>query len=170
MRFTFGLAALAATMVAASPASAQQVTAQARGVVLTSESLVKRSDLNFGTITVGTTGGTVSISAEDAANDDRTTAPGGDVVLLPGGFSAAHFEGLGQEDQVVSVVINGGNPNILLDGPGADIPGVLTTSFVDTVLNSTGQYNVYVGGDFTIGASQAAGVYEADFTVEASYN
>src|SRR6185503_6031991 len=91
MRYSICLAALAASIVAATPAAAQQATAtaDAKGIVLQSLKLQWVSDLDFGTVAPDVLNpGTVSINADTGA---RTT--GGSVVALPGAFSRARFDG-----------------------------------------------------------------------------
>src|SRR5688500_8221424 len=92
MRLKLGLAAVAATLAVASPASAQVISstaeAEARGVVLTAQSLTKEADLDFGTITVnpdpltsvGGPGGTVTIAANAAGT---RTVSDSDITELP---------------------------------------------------------------------------------------
>jgi len=36
-------------------------------------------------------------------------------------------------------------------------------------VNGTGDFTAYVGGDFGLSATQAAGVYSADFNLNAEY-
>src|SRR5947208_16461771 len=83
MRYTVCLAALAATLVAATPAEAASTataTANARGIVLKSLSLSSTADLDFGTVAADATNpGSVTIDSDTGA---RTT--GGAVVALPG--------------------------------------------------------------------------------------
>jgi hypothetical protein len=70
MRYSISLAALAATIVTASPALAQQASAQAeaRGVVLQPLTLVKNSDLDFGTVVGSAVAGTVDIDSDTASS------------------------------------------------------------------------------------------------------
>ena len=98
MRYYVSIAALAATLVAATPAmaaSSATATANARGIVLKSLSLTSSSDLDFGTVAADATNpGTVSVDADTGA---RSTT--GAVVALPGSFGRAQFDGLGDPGQ-----------------------------------------------------------------------
>src|SRR5437762_7163903 len=71
MRYIVSIAALAATLVAATPAmaaSSATATANARGIVLKSLSLTSSSDLDFGTVAADATNpGTVSVDADTGA-------------------------------------------------------------------------------------------------------
>jgi hypothetical protein len=175
MRLTLGMAALAATLAAASPASAQLFTAQAqaeaRGTVLTAQSLTRDRDLDFGIITVDPlgAGGTVSVSAVDLAirsiSDPSITALGGTV-------SSARFQGYGAPSQEVSLSLT--QPGNLVGPGGALIPATLVmsedTSVTPLTLGSTGRFTVFVGGDFAIAPTQAAGLYSANFELTADFN
>ena len=175
MRLTLGMAAVAATFAAASPASAQLFTAQAqaeaRGTVLTAQSLTRDRDLDFGIITVDPlgAGGTVSVSAVDLAiqsiSDPSVTALGGTV-------SSARFQGYGAPAQEVTLTLS--QPGVLAGPGGATIPAVLNmsedTSVDPLIADSTGRFTVYVGGDFTIAPTQTAGLYTANFDLTADFN
>ena len=121
MRFTVSVAAIAATLVAATPAmaaSSATATANARGIVLKSLSLSNTSDLDFGTVAADATNpGTVSVDADTGA---RATT--GAVVALPGAFARGQFDGLG--DPNANVTLNSdpaGRRRDLLGRPG--LPG-----------------------------------------------
>lgn len=179
MRLNICLAALAATLVA-STAFAQAVpafptdsaTATARGTVLQNHSLVNATALDFGIVTVDSaTGGTVSISADQ--NALRTTGGAGGVTPLPSTFTAARFDGLAAplENVVLSLTAPSG--------------GVITSAANDTIkvsslyvdqnnslnrqANGSGNFTVYVGGDFDLVANQPSGVYSGTFQLTAEY-
>jgi hypothetical protein len=172
MRFNFTLAAVAATL-AATPAVAQQATttepAEARGVVLQSLTLTKISDLNFGTVAgSNTVPGTVNIDADNGAR----TATGG-VSLMPSGSSHAQFDGLGVPGQQViltltpppsMVLVNGGGQTLSINSMTLDSGNATTRT-----IGGTGQFSVFVGGNFQIAAGQAAGLYTANFNLTADY-
>jgi len=105
MRLTVGLAALAATLVAATPASAQlaSATAEAKGVVLLPLTLTKTSDLDFGTVVADPlVAGTVVIDANTGA---RSVSGGVTAVpSFPGG--RAVFQGAGSSGQLVDLTLS----------------------------------------------------------------
>jgi hypothetical protein len=182
MRFSLYLAAAAATLAMAAPAAAQQVTATgnpvAKGVVVLPLTFSKTSDLDFGTVIASTTvAGTVSINA-----DDGSRAVTGGVIAVPnypGGRGL--FQGAGTSGQKVlvtlqapSVLVNGSNSitvNSMYFDSGAAQAVNSTTGYLETTrtINTTGAFEVGVGGTFAIAANQANGVYSAPFIVTAEY-
>jgi hypothetical protein len=170
MRLNSSLAVLAATLVAASPAVAQQrtATAEARGVVLSPLSLTKVTDLDFGTVAATATAGTVSINPSTGV---RTSTVG--VILVPSSFSRARFDGLGQSGQTVQLTLTPPTGNVLVSGSNtvtvsnmALDTGGQTRTFA---VGSTGSFSSYVGADFGIAANQPNGTYSALFTLTADY-
>ena len=171
MRFNFTLAAVAAAL-AATPAVAQQATttepAEARGLVLQSLTLTKVNDLDFGTVAgSNTVAGTVDIDADSNAR----TATGG-VSLMPGPSSRARFDGLGVPGQQVVLTLTP-PPGLVLTNAGG-IPLTINSMSLDVggtnrTVGGTGQFTVYVGGNFQIAAGQASGLYTATFNLTADY-
>jgi hypothetical protein len=169
MRFNLGLAALAATLVVATPAVAQQssATATAKGVVLEPVTLTWVSDLDFGTVAGSATAGTVTVDPDSGL---RSAASG--VTLVPSGFSRAEFQGLGQAGQTVGLTLTPPAGNVLV-GPGGATVSVnsmtLDSAGASRVLGGSGAFTVYVGGTFGIAANQANGAYSALFQLTANY-
>lgn len=175
MRFHVCLAALAASAAVASPAFAQQVfpsddaLATARGVVLQQHSLINQSNLDFGIVTTdGLTAGSVTIDA--SAGGSRASTGG--VTLLPSSSSSARFDGLAAPLETVVLTLTPPVGNVLQDAAGDQI--AVNAMSVDSngltrTASSTGTFTVYVGGDFGLTATQAAGVYSADFHLTAEY-
>lgn len=178
MRLTTSLAALAATFVVASPAFAQAVvsdtaTATARGVVLQQHSLINDRALDFGIVTTdGLNSGTVVIAANAAGT--RTTGGAGGVTALPSAYSSARFLGLAAPNESVTLSISGPAGGVLNDASFTNTVTVNSLSLdaagANRQADGNGNFTVYVGGDFGLSATQAAGVYSADFTVTAVYN
>ena len=168
MRFTLSLAALAATLVVATPAAAQQAsaTAEARGVVLSPLTLTRVADLDFGTVAASTTAGTVAVNA----NTGIRSVTGG-VTAVPSTFSRAEFTGLAQAATTVQLTLIPPTGNLLYSGlnsiavsnMGFDSAGAVRT------VPAGGAFVAYVGGDFAIAANQPAALYEATFTLTADY-
>jgi hypothetical protein len=168
MRLKICLAALAASFVAATPAVAQQASAQAeaRGVVLQSLTLSRISDLDFGTVAGDALlPGTVTVNPNTGI---RST--GGAVVGLPGTVSRAQFDGYGSPNQQVLLTLNQPAGGVLVNGTN-NIGAVLSLDSGGTTrtVGTTGVFTVYVGGTFSIAASQAAGLYSANFDLTADY-
>jgi hypothetical protein len=177
MRLNVCLAALAATLVA-SPALAQQAptasdttSAWAKGVVLQAHQLLKNTDLDFGVVTVDTLNpGTVSISADAAGT---RTATGG-VTPLPSTYQAASFLGEAAPAETVSLTITPPASNVIVSTTNSNDKITVNSLVLDAagatrVTDSSGQFNVWVGGTFGLIANQAAGVYQAQFNLTADY-
>jgi hypothetical protein len=167
MRYTLLVAALAATV--ATPALAQQAsaTAEARGTVLQSLTLIRQSHLDFGTVAPDALNpGTVSIDADSGA---RTT--GGSLVALPGAFSRAWFQGSGTAGNTVQLTLSQPAGGVIGNGGGSTVGAVLNldSGGATRVIPGGGVFNVYVGGNFAIGANQASGIYSAQFDLTAIY-
>ena len=168
MRFNFGLAALAA-LVVATPAVAQQAsaTATAKGVVLEPLTLSWVSDLDFGTVAGSAAAGSVTVDPDSALR----SAAGG-VTLVPSTFSRARFDGLGQSGQTVGLTLTPPAGAVLV-GPGGATVSVnsmtLDAGGTTRVLPGSGAFTVYVGGSFGIAANQANGTYSALFQLTADY-
>ena len=175
MRLTLGTAAVAALFAAATPAAAQTVVtstadAQARGVVLTAQSLTKEADLDFGVITVdpASTGGTVTVAATALGTQGVT----GGVSALSGASQAAKFVGLGAPGQSVALTLDPPAAGVLDDGNGHTIDILsmdVDSNGLTRSADGTGKFIVYVGGEFDIAPDQAAGLYSADFALTAEY-
>jgi hypothetical protein len=169
MRYLVCVAALAAT-VAAGPAFAQQAPASAvaKGTVLQSLTLVKQSDLDFGTVAPDLNNpGTVVV---DPDTNVRTTT--GSVVGLPGGFSRAQFDGSGTAGKTVLITLGQPSGGVIVNG-GNSIAAALNLDSVSAAgprtIPAGGVFSAYVGGTFQIGANQPSGVYSAQFDVTATY-
>lgn len=170
MRLTLGIAALAATFVAASPAAAQTASADgvARGVVVQPLTLTWISDLDFGTVVSTAAPGTVRIAATAAGT--RTVLGGVNAVAsYPGG--AAQFQGAGTTNQDVDLTLSW--PTLLASGANTiTVNDMYLDGGTDTqtvTIGATGVFNVYVGGEFALAANQPAGLYEGDFQLTAEY-
>jgi hypothetical protein len=174
MRIHVCAAAVAASVAVASPAFAQAfpsdtAPATARGVVLQTHSLINQTNLDFGIVTTdGTNAGTVTIDASAAG----TRASTGGVTLLPSTSSSARFDGLAAPLETVVLTLAPPVGNVLVDAVGNQI--AVNSMYVDAAgltrqANSTGNFTVYVGGDFGLTATQTAGVYSANFNLTAEY-
>jgi hypothetical protein len=173
MRFTITLAALAATVAFASPALAQQASANAtaKGLVLEPLTLTKYDDLDFGTVAGDPSNpGTVVLDVSDPLNPTRTKT--GAITLVPSPWQPARFDGMG--DPGTSVVLTLSPPSVLLSGSNSIAVNSMVFDTCDCTndtrtIGTTGAFTVYVGGDFAIGTNQANGLYSATFSVTADY-
>jgi hypothetical protein len=179
MRFHVCLAAVAATLVTASPALAQQAvatanaSAEARGLVLQPLTLTKGSDLDFGWVVSTSAAGNVVI---DPDTGNRTV--GGGVQAVPGrNGSRATFAGAGTAGEQVILTLNPATVLVSTTN-SADTVNVTTMSLdncgaacvTDTrTIDSSGAFLAGVGGDFAIGINQPNGLYTANFDLTADY-
>lgn len=170
------MAAVAAGLAfaAASPAKAANSSAQAQVVLVQPNTLVNVDDLNFGSIIVGATGGTVTVSPVTNARSS-----GGGVVLTGNGAARASFQGTGANRLMVingsnSVALSrvgGGAPTMSATLTRARLTGTGTVALGNSaVVFATGLLTLYVGGTLTIPANQAEGDYVGTFTVNVNYN
>jgi hypothetical protein len=171
MRSKIYLAALAATTIFATPAFAQVASAdaEARGLVLQPLTLTKVNDLDFGTVVASNVAGSVVI---DADNGSRTVSGGvTGVPSFPG--DRGLFTGLGTAGQ--DVVLNLTAPTVLVSTTNPLDTVTVTSMYLDSsnattrTIGSGGTFQVGVGGDFAIAASQPNGLYAADFNLTADY-
>jgi len=173
MRLNLCLAALAATLVTATPAvaaSSATATANAKGIVLQSLTLNRVTDLDFGTVAGDNTNpGTVSVDADTGA---RSTT--GAVVALPGAFTRAEFAGFASTNQTVQLTLTQPAGGVICNGVGCvnTVGAVLSLDNGGSTTRNTGltgAFSVFVGGDFSIAAAQPAGLYTAQFDLTAVY-
>jgi hypothetical protein len=169
MRLTLCFAAVAATLVTATPAvaaSQRSATAEARGVVLQPLTLTKVTDLDFGTVAGSNVAGNVTVDA-----DSGVRTAGGGVIAAPSTFSRGRFDGLGQAGQTVGLTITPPTGNVLVSGTNTVAVNSLSldSGGATRVIGSGGNFSVYVGGDFGIAANQPNGTYSALFTLTADY-
>lgn len=171
VKTTYKLAAIAALLVSATPAAAAisaTASAEARGLVLQPLTLTKVSDLDFGTIIASAVAGTVSIDADSGAR----SSTGGitEVPTAPGG--RAEFAGAGTTGQLVLLTLAA--PTLLVSTSNASDTLSVTSLSLDSggasrTIGATQAFSVGVGGNFAIAASQANGLYTAQFDLTASY-
>jgi Mat/Ecp fimbriae major subunit len=152
----FAAAALAGTSAQAATASA---TASAN--ILTQVTVTKTADLDFGTIAIGTSGGTVTVGN----TDNRTCGAG---LVCSATVSSAKFDIAGAASQLVGISID---PSVTLNrtGGGATMSASLTTSIPSVTLSGAGAGSFNAGGVLNVAATQAAGAYTGTFNVTVNY-
>jgi len=171
MRYSICLAALAATLATATPALAQQASAQAeaRGVVLQPLTLVRNADLDFGTVVGSAVAGTVDIDADTGSRS--VTGGVTPVPSFPGGRGLFTGNGTAGQDVVLqlnapTVLVSQANPldTITVNSMVLDQGNLLTRT-----IGGSGVFQVGVGGNFAIAANQPAALYSANFDLTADY-
>jgi Mat/Ecp fimbriae major subunit len=152
----FAAAALAGTSAQAATASA---TASAN--ILTQVTVTKTADLDFGTIAIGTSGGTVTVGN----TDNRTCGAG---LVCSAAVTSAKFDIAGAASQLVGISID---PSVTLNrtGGGASMSATLSTSASTATLSGTGTSNFAAGGVLTVSGTQQAGAYAGTFNVTVNY-
>lgn len=153
-----GALGLASTSASAAPASANAV---AKAKVLKQLTIVKNSDLNFGTIVTGTAPSTVAVDAAGAL----TCGAGLTCSQTP---SAAKFTLTGTNNTVVTV----STPATVTLTSGTNTMIALLTVQPTLNLGNLGNTGTVFsfGGTLNVGANQADGVYASpDFAVTVDY-
>ena len=163
------LALVAAPVVAqiAPPANAP-----AEVVIVRPLSLVKVQDLDFGTVSSGALGGTISIEAGGDQPDPNPRSTTGDVVAAGGTPHAATFYTYGGPRQYLYVRRREAVIQLSRIGGGGvpmTITGLKLNGPVDRYLNAEGFLELRVGGTLLVGPAQATGSYKGSFTLVATY-
>jgi hypothetical protein len=173
MRLTFGIAALAATFAAASPAAAQTVTtasddAEARGVILQPLTLARVTDLDFGTVLASSVPGTVTIDADSGV---RTKTGGVTLVGFQG--TRGLFLGAATPNTTVTLsvtpvtsLVNQSDNTQTIDVLNF---GLDQNNLLIRPMGTNNTFEVGVGATFDIKADQLQGLYLSTFELTAQY-
>lgn len=173
-RLAWLAAVVVATMAASNPAYAGDAeVADAQVAILRPLEFIRVEMLNFGRVVRGTTAGTVTI----APNGTRTSTGG--VTLVGSGFQAAEFAGMGTFNQNVDISL--GANQIFITGPGTQmrvhtfIIGSTPTAQLTTtprrfrIAAANGIFEFPVGATLDVGANQAPGTYNGNWTITLNY-
>lgn len=148
------------------PAQAQtRAPATAKAVTLRPLSIVKLRDLDFGTLTAGTAGGTVLIDPDD---DARSTTGG--TTAAGGAPRAAQFYTYGGPRQYLYVT-RGAFPTLTRAGGGGTmtVDQLTLNGPVYRYLDDAGVLDLRVGGRMVVAANQREGTYTGTFTITVTY-
>jgi Domain of unknown function (DUF4402) len=160
---------------AAAYAQAQTGQSEVGAIVVTSLSLIKGDDLEFGTMLAGTIAGTVIVPP----NGVRTKTGG--VTLVGNTFQPARFAGRGRVGQNVTIRINANNLTLNRIGGGATmrvntwVIGSTPTAPITTaprtfrISAANGIFTFPLGATLEVGANQRPGVYSGTFTLTLNY-
>jgi hypothetical protein len=150
-------------------------------------SLIEAEQLDFGTMSKGTAGGTVIVSPFGV----RTLGAGSTVILAGGAPTAARFDGYGTRNQQVRIFISASPITLQRQGGPATASNQMTVSnFTLGVTATSGASIIGAGGgaprlrisrtnglfDFRIGATltvkptQVGGHYKGTYVLTAVYN
>ncbi|WP_164118478.1 DUF4402 domain-containing protein [Sphingorhabdus sp. Alg239-R122] len=154
---TAGSAVLAAALVSTS-ANAATANADARATILEQITVTKTSDLDFGTVVVGATGGNVALSSADGSVSCDAA------LVCSGTTTAAAFDVTGTAGETVDITVD---PSVNLVSGGNSMTASLSGSDASLVL--AGGDSFTVGGTLAVAANQAAGDYVGNFDVTVEY-
>jgi hypothetical protein len=164
----------AAGFVLGGAAPAADGTATATGTVVQPIAITPSSNLSFGSFAAGP-GGSVTVSTSGARTFNNVVAMGA------GTASAARFDITGTPGTTYSITHTGtavltnttgtGNETMAL-AKFSDLSGANGTSGTVTsgTLDAGGAQSLYVGGQLTVAANQAAGVYTGTVIATVEYN
>ncbi len=154
---TAGSAVMAVALVSTS-ANAATANADARATILDQITVTKTSDLDFGTIVVGATGGNATLSAASGAVNCAAA------LVCSGTTSAAAFSVAGTAGETVDITVD--STVNLLSGTDSMTASLASS---DATLVLAGGDSFTVGGTLAVGANQATGDYVGNFDVTVNY-
>ncbi len=135
------------------------------------------ASLNFGSITPGNTGGSVTMAPTSGTNVGTRTADG-TVDLIGTDASCALYTVTGTAGSVYTVTLP--STDVTLTGPGGAGTNTMTlntftinvdgTAAATTGTLTAGTSNFAVGGKLTVASNQNAGAYAGTFNVTVAYN
>lgn len=166
-RLKFAALALAAT--AAAGVHAAQTSAVTSGTVVAPIAIAKTADLAFGNFAASAAPGTVTISP----NGTRTVSGG--VTQAGGTTTAAQFDVTGQSGMTYSIslsasTLTSGANNMTFTPISALTASAATAGTVASGTLTGGAQSIYVGGELSVAANQAAGSYSGTVQATVEYN
>lgn len=157
--------ALLTVGVISGPAPAAIQTANATATALKPLSILKITDLDFGTMIAGSVAGTAVIDPNAGA---QTTTGG--TIAAGGTPQAAQFLTYGTQNSILQVS-RGPLPVLTRAGGGAtmSVTQLTLNGPVIRVVNPAGVMDLRVGGTLAVGANQLAGTYTGSFDIIVTY-
>lgn len=146
----------------ASQADAAGATGNASLTVAAPLTITETTALTFGSVTVGSTGGTIVVTAGGA------TSYTGDVASFGGTSGTAALFTLGGEGGA-SYTVSAMTSALGLTGPGTAMPLGTFTNNAGGTLGGAGSDTFNVGATLTVNADQAAGSYTGTYTFTVDY-
>jgi hypothetical protein len=159
-------------------AQSKTATANTAAVILTPGSIVKTADMDFGSIAVAATGGTVVLSASASAACTPSAT-----LVHSGVCQAAAFAVRGKKNERLRLKSTDIAP-VTLTGPGGATMALDTMSLAVsgmgpvakgagwdwTITDASGNAEFWVGGTLHVAAAQAPGVYTGVMVVNVTFN
>ncbi|MGH6786014.1 MAG: DUF4402 domain-containing protein [Novosphingobium sp.] len=162
--------AAGALSFAGSANAAASASASANAEILSTITVVKDQDLDFGRIAVNGAGNlTVSADESSPAACPATLVCQGARVPAKFTISGTSGAGAGASVREASINLTSGANSMLLDGFSVYFPSGNTLA-LPTPTSTYGEAGFNVGGTLHVGAAQAAGVYAGTFNVDVDYN
>jgi len=173
------LGAMASAMLAAAPAQAVVVTMPIDGDAIRALTINVDRGLTLGTFAVGSTAGTLTVSA----TQNTTATPTGGVSVPRTGRAAQsaviRLSGEPGYDVVVAALV----PSVQMTCSACATQTPITFAPLDTIPNSRtvnlpavtiapalpGDYTYYIGGTASMAASQPSGTYRGNLDITADY-
>lgn len=161
---------LSSCLLSVQPIQAQTSSGQTNADVRQPLTVVKNSDLDFGSFVAGTTNSEFRIDAVTGIMAQLN----GNAIAMGGTTSRASFTATGTPFQQANIRRSQNSINIVRDG-GSETMRVNDfwlgnrAGLRDQVLDASGQATYFVGGKLRIGANQAAGTYRGTFNVTIEY-
>lgn len=170
------LAATGGAMLAAAPVAAQGITASSTAEVVDPGTLVKDTDLDFGTIATAGAGGSVTLNVSSGA-----VSTTGDLAIVGsdppnrGLFTASAPIGIVMiysGDPIVTLTRSGGTETmqaLLTYDAGAGLLDVVLFGLPIGVRATAPEQEIFVGGTLLVNSGQAEGYYEGEFSLTVAY-
>ncbi len=174
-----GLASATVLMLLASSGAFAR-TGRAQAQVTRPLTLVNSGPLDFGQITAGQRGATVTVSPAGVRSINVNFGFGSAPTLVGGSVRAAQFVGMGRPGQTVLIstttnsitLANASNARMTVNNfqmAANPVTPLTTTPRQFTISSTNGSFAFSVGGSLVVGANQAPGQYVGSFTVNIEY-
>lgn len=143
-------------------AHAVDATGNASALIRSAITLVEDTAMDFGTITPDPTGDVLTIDTADTVSAVSASD-------LAGTPASGAFSATGDALSAVTIAFSTGDT---LTGPGAAmaLDSFTTDAGGSPAFDGAGDLTFNVGADLTVGAAQAAGLYNGTYTVSVNYN
>ena len=164
--FSFAGALLFAAAAPPLHAATPPVQSGAGAIVLKPLSLLKKDDMDFGTLVPSASGGTATLDPVTGI-----VTPTGGIVPLPGGTSPAAFIGAGSRDAPYQIRLPK-NPITLTRSGGTEtmtVGGWTLDGNSTRLINAFEAFEFKVGAELAVGPNQAPGTYVGTFDVSVQY-
>lgn len=163
-------AAAGALTFAGAANAAASASASANAEILSTISVAKNQDLDFGRIAVNGAG-VLTVSADESAPAACPATLVCQGARVPAKFTISGTAGAGTAAAVrqASINLTSGTNSMVLNSFTVFFPNGNSLA-LPTPTSTSGEAEFNVGGSLSVGAAQAAGVYTGTFNVDVDYN